>query len=65
MALASSGRFSGDVMAELPPPTLSPEEQKRRRKRSLALALTLGALVLLFYVVTIAKLGPGVLQRPL
>ena len=28
-------------------------------------AITLGALVLLFYVVTIAKLGPGVLQRPL
>ena len=47
------------------PRSLTPEEQKRRRKRSLALALTLGALVLLFYVVTIAKLGPGVLQRPL
>jgi hypothetical protein len=27
--------------------------------------LTLGALVLLFYVVTIAKIGPQVLQRPL
>jgi hypothetical protein len=44
---------------------LSPEEQKRRRRRSLALALTLGALVALFYAVTIAKLGPQILQRPL
>ena len=43
----------------------TPEEQKRRRRRSLALALILGGLVLLFYVVTIAKLGPQVLQRPL
>ena len=48
-----------------PSRSLTPEEQKRRRTRSLALALTLGALVLLFYVVTIAKLGPGVLQRPM
>ncbi|MCB5175336.1 MULTISPECIES: hypothetical protein [Microvirga] len=48
-----------------PPPRLTPEEQKRRRKRSLALALTLGALVALFYVVTIVKIGPQILQRPM
>ena len=47
------------------PRSLTPEEQERRRKRSLALALTLGGLVLIFYVITIAKLGPGVMQRPL
>ncbi|MCB8820344.1 hypothetical protein [Microvirga rosea] len=47
------------------PQTLSPEEQKRRRKRSIALGLTLGALVLFFYIVTIAKLGVAVLQRAL
>ncbi len=42
------------------------EEQKRcRRARSIALALTLGTLVLLVYVVTIVKLGPGVMNRPL
>ena len=29
----------------------------RRRKRSIALGLALGALVVLFYVLTIAKLG--------
>ena len=47
------------------PQPLTPEEQKRRRQRSVALALALSALVILFYVVTIAKLGPGVLNRPL
>jgi hypothetical protein len=50
---------------QVPSARLTPEEQKRRRKRSLALALTLGALAVLFYVVTIAKIGPQVLQRPL
>jgi hypothetical protein len=41
------------------------EQQKRaRRARSIAIALALGALVLLFYVVTLVK-GPGVLIRPL
>ena len=52
-------------MADLTPPTLSPEEQQRRRRRSLAIALALGVLVVLFYAVTIAKLGPQILQRPL
>ena len=52
------------------PPTspalrLSPAELRRRRSRSIAIALSLGFLVLLFYVVTIAKLGPQVLNRPL
>jgi hypothetical protein len=44
---------------------LTDEEKKRRRKRSVAIALALGGLCLLFYIVTIAKLGPGVLERPL
>ncbi|MBN9020627.1 MAG: hypothetical protein J0H08_00670 [Rhizobiales bacterium] len=38
---------------------------KRRRARSIAIALVLGVLVILFYLVTIAKLGPGVMERPL
>ncbi len=37
----------------------------RRRKRSIALALVLGAFVLIFYVLTIVKLGPSVFDRPL
>ena len=44
---------------------LSPEAATRRRKRSLAIALTLAVLVLLFYAITIAKLGPQMLGRPL
>ncbi|MFE1600382.1 hypothetical protein [Methylobacterium sp. ID0610] len=46
-------------------PSLTPEEARRRRKRSVAIALTLAALVAIFYVLTIAKLGPQVLNRPL
>jgi hypothetical protein len=44
---------------------LTPEQKRRRRARSLALGLVLGGLALLFYVITIVKLGPGVLNRPL
>jgi hypothetical protein len=41
------------------------EAQKRaRRSRSIAIALALGALVILFYVMTLVK-GPGVLIRPI
>jgi hypothetical protein len=41
------------------------EQRRRQRARSVAIALVLGAMVLLFYLVTIVKLGPGVLDRPL
>lgn len=44
---------------------LTDEQKRRRRSRSIAIALALGALVALFYLVTIVKLGPGVLRRPL
>ena len=43
---------------------LSEEQKRRRRARSIAIALALGALVVLFYVVTLVK-GPAVLNRPL
>jgi hypothetical protein len=43
---------------------LTEAQRKSRRARSIALALVLGALVILFYVVTLIK-GPGVLNRPL
>ena len=36
------------------------EQQKRaRRARSIAIALALGVFVVLFYVVTLVKLGPA------
>lgn len=37
----------------------------RRRRRSVALGLALGAIVLIFYVLTIVKLGPNVFDRVL
>jgi hypothetical protein len=49
----------------IPPIRLTPEEQKRRRQRSMALALVLGVFCVLLFAVTLAKLGPGVLQRPM
>ncbi|KMO40605.1 hypothetical protein ACQVP2_14285 [Methylobacterium aquaticum] len=51
-------------MSTVPQP-LTPDEIQRRRKRSIAIAMVLAALVLIFYVLTIAKLGPQVLNRPL
>ncbi len=44
---------------------LTEEQAKRRRARNIAIASVLGFLVVLFYVVTIVKLGPNVLNRPL
>jgi hypothetical protein len=43
---------------------LTEAQKKARRSRSIAIALALGALVILFYIVTLVK-GPGVLIRPL
>lgn len=51
-------------MEEFPQP-LSEEQARRRRSRSVAIALVLAALVVLFYLVTLVKLGPGVMERPL
>ena len=44
---------------------LTPAQQKSRRARNIAIGLALGLFALLFYVVTIVKLGPGILNRPL
>ncbi|WP_204262657.1 hypothetical protein [Methylobacterium sp. BTF04] len=47
------------------PRRLTPEEAKRQRQRSIAIAAVLFTLVTIFYVLTIAKLGPQVLNRAL
>ena len=39
------------------------ERLRRQRTRSVAIALTLGALVLLFYAATIVRLGPNALRK--
>ncbi len=45
--------------------TLTPEQVRSRRLRNIAIGLVVGALVILFYAVTIVKLGPGVLKPPI
>jgi thiol:disulfide interchange protein len=43
---------------------LTEEQKRRRRARSIAIAVSLGVLVALFYAVTLVK-GPAVLIRPM
>lgn len=47
------------------PAAFSPEDMARRRRRNLALALVLAGLVVFFFVVTLVKTGPAILNRPL
>ena len=55
--MSDSGPESGIV--------LSAEEKRRQRARSLAIAWGLAALALLFFLVTLARLGANVGNRPL
>jgi hypothetical protein len=55
--MSQDGQRPGIVLTE--------EQKRRRRARSIAIGLTLGALVLLFYIVTIVKLGPAAVTRPM
>jgi hypothetical protein len=57
----------GIMMSEETPETglrLTEQQLRARRARSIAIAVSLGILVVLFYIVTLVK-GPGVLERPL
>jgi len=53
------------AMAEDDGVRLTEAQRKRQRSRSVAIALVLAALVVLFYVVTVVKMGPAILNRPL
>jgi hypothetical protein len=44
---------------------LTEAQQKRRRARSVATAVGLGILVVLFFVLTIARLGQNVMTPPM
>lgn len=44
---------------------LTPAQKRSRRNRNIAIGLAVGLMVLLFYVVTIAKLGTHVMDRAL
>jgi len=43
---------------------LTDQQLRARRARSIAIAVSLGVLVILFYIVTLVK-GPAVMIRPL
>ncbi len=44
-------------------PTHNDERQRRQKLRSLAIGLGLAALVVVFYVATIVRLGPNALKK--
>jgi len=44
-------------------PQSDEDRRRRQRRNSIALGLVLGALVILFYVLTIVKLGPAVFTQ--
>jgi hypothetical protein len=49
---------------DVPGIVLTDEQLRRRRRRNVALALTLFALIVLFYAITIFKISAGVPQGP-
>lgn len=55
-AMADKSERDGIVLTEA--------QKKSRRQRSIAIALALGVLVVLFFAVTMVK-GPAVLVRPM
>lgn len=42
---------------------LTEAQKKSRKRRSIAIAVVLAFLCVLFYVVTIVKLGPGIMKK--
>jgi hypothetical protein len=53
------------AMAYPEPPVLTPEAKRRQRNRNLAIAAGLVLLIVLFYLMTVFKLGGNVLNRGL
>ena len=47
----------------MPVTPFGPEDMDRRRKRAIVLALVLAALVILFFITTIVRLGGNVADR--
>lgn len=44
---------------------LTEAQKKARKRRNVAIALALVAMVVIFYVATLTKLGPQILVRPM
>ena len=55
--------MSAPVVQQVAPPDADELRRRRQRRNSIALGLVLGVLVILFYVLTIAKMGPGVFTQ--
>ena len=52
-------------MTNLPPANranLTPQQVRNRRMRNIAIGVAVGFLAVLFYAITIVKIGPGVLR---
>ena len=61
-------RFMGDPMGEPPPQPgvkLTEQQLRARRARSIAIALALGAFVILIFVVTLVRLSSNVQTPPM
>lgn len=59
----STDQKGADGFPETYVPT--PEEARARRRRNIAIAVAIGVFAVFFYIITIAKLGVGVIDRPL
>lgn len=57
---AGEGRVQEGARIEL-----TAEQKRARRLRSIAIGLCLGGLVTVFYVATITKFGPRLMDRPI
>jgi hypothetical protein len=42
--------------------TLTPEQVRNRRRRNIAIGLVVGLLAVLFYTITVVKIGPAVFR---
>lgn len=45
------------------PVQMTPEQLRARKRRNSAIGIAIALLCVLFYLVTIAKLGPGILSK--
>ena len=57
--------MTGERVCVAETPESGGERERRQRVRSIAIALALGALVVLFYLATVVRLGGNALNRPL
>ena len=66
--MGSDDRFGHLLKVQAHPPVpgiLSPEAKRRQRLRSIAIAWALFAMAVMFFVVTIVRLGANVANKPL